>query len=66
MNYTQEQVNQIVAEAKGEAYKAAQKFFQEKLGGVDQFAPGPQRAPLSGQDEWCRPYRKSRNFLEIV
>ncbi len=40
MNYTQEQVNQIVAEAKTEAHKAAMKFFQERLGGKDQYACG--------------------------
>ena len=40
MDYTQEQVNEIVAEAKGEAYRAASKYFQERLGGRDQFACG--------------------------
>lgn len=35
MNYTQEQVNKIVAEAKAEAARAAQAFFKEKLGGYD-------------------------------
>ena len=40
MNYTQEQVNEIVAEAKFEANQAAAKFFKEKLGGVDQYSCG--------------------------
>lgn len=40
MNYTQEQVNEIVAEAKFEASQAAAKFFKEKLGGVDQYSCG--------------------------
>lgn len=40
MNYTQEQVNSIVAEAKFEANQAAAKFFKEKLGGVDQYSCG--------------------------
>ena len=40
MNYTQDQVNAIVAEAKGAAYEAAMKFFYDKLGGKDQFACG--------------------------
>lgn len=40
MNYTQEQVNDIVAEAKTEARQAAEKFFQEKLGGQDQYSCG--------------------------
>jgi hypothetical protein len=40
MNYTQEQVNEIVAEAKHEANQAAQQFFQEKLGGVDKYSCG--------------------------
>jgi hypothetical protein len=38
--FTQEQVNAIVTEARQEARKAATKFFQEKLGGVDQYACG--------------------------
>ena len=37
---TQEQVNQIVAEAREAAYQAAMKFFQERLGGRDQYACG--------------------------
>ena len=40
MNYTQEQVNDIVAEAKQAAREAAEKFFQEKLGGQDQYSCG--------------------------
>ena len=40
MNYTQDQVNAIVAEAKGAAYQAAMRFFYDKLGGKDQFACG--------------------------
>ena len=40
MNYTKEQLVEIVAEAKQEARKAAEKFFQEKLGGRDQYAWG--------------------------
>jgi hypothetical protein len=40
MNYTQEQVNNIVAEAKSEARVAAEKFFKERLGGQDQYACG--------------------------
>jgi len=40
LNYTKEQVVAIVAEAKQAAREAADKYFQEKLGGVDQFACG--------------------------
>lgn len=40
MNYTQEQVNNIVAEAKEAARIAAEKFLQEKLGGQDQYSCG--------------------------
>ena len=40
MNFTQDQLNDIVAEARAEAYQAANKFFQEKLGGQDQYACG--------------------------
>ena len=40
MNYTKEQVVEILTEAKLEARKAAEKFFQEKLGGQDQYACG--------------------------
>ena len=37
---TQEQVNEIVRQAQQAAKVAAQKFFYEKLGGVDQYACG--------------------------
>lgn len=40
MNFTQDQINAIVAEARAEARQAADKFFQEKLGGQDQYACG--------------------------
>jgi hypothetical protein len=40
MNYSKEQIQTIVAEAKHEAYLAADKFFKEKLGGRDQFSCG--------------------------
>jgi len=40
MNYTKEQVESIVAEAKSEAFKAADKFFKERLGGKDRYACG--------------------------
>ena len=40
MNYTKEQIVAIVAEAKTEARVAANKFFQEKLGGRDQYSCG--------------------------
>ncbi len=40
MNYTQDQVNAIVREAKEAAFQAADTFFKEKLGGRDQFACG--------------------------
>lgn len=40
MNYTKDQIVAIVAEAKAEASQAASKFFQEKLGGVDQYSCG--------------------------
>ena len=40
MNYTKEQVVEIVKEAKQAAREAADKYFQEKLGGVDQYACG--------------------------
>lgn len=40
MNFTQTQINEIVTEAKSAAYAAASKFFQEKLGGQDQYACG--------------------------
>jgi hypothetical protein len=40
MNFTQDQVNAIVTEAKDAAYKASMEFFYDKLGGKDQFACG--------------------------
>lgn len=40
MEYTKEQVIAIVNEAKAEARKAAEQYFQEKLGGRDQYACG--------------------------
>ena len=40
MNYTKDQIVAIIAEAKQEANQAAGKFFQEKLGGVDQYSCG--------------------------
>jgi hypothetical protein len=40
MNYTKDQVEEIVAEARGAAYKAAMEFFYDKLGGKDQYACG--------------------------
>ena len=38
--FTQQQINDIVAEAKQAAFAAADKFFQERLGGQDQYACG--------------------------
>jgi hypothetical protein len=40
MNVTPDQIPQIVAEARDAAYLAASKFFQERLGGRDQYACG--------------------------
>jgi hypothetical protein len=40
LNYTVEEVQAIVAEAKQEARKAANEFFQTKLNGVDQYSCG--------------------------
>jgi hypothetical protein len=40
MNYTKEQIVDIIAEAKQEAYRAADEYFKVKLGGVDQYACG--------------------------
>ena len=40
MEFTKEQVQSILVEAKHEAYLAADKFFKEKLGGKDQFSCG--------------------------
>jgi hypothetical protein len=38
--FTQQQINDIVAEAKQAAFSAADKFFRERLGGQDQYACG--------------------------
>ena len=40
LNYTPEQITAIVDEAKQAARVAAEKFFKEKLNGVDQFSCG--------------------------
>ena len=40
MEYTVQQLKDIVAEAQAEASKAATKFFQDRLGGKDQYACG--------------------------
>ena len=40
IDYTAEKVSNIVTEAKQAAEQAARTFFQEKLGGRDQFACG--------------------------
>lgn len=40
MEYSQSQINAIVAEAKQEARRAADEFFQTKLNGQDQYACG--------------------------
>lgn len=40
MDYTVEQIQDIVAEAQTAAREAATKFFNEKLGGQDQYACG--------------------------
>ena len=40
MNVTADQIPQIVAEAQQAAFQAASKFFQERLGGRDQYACG--------------------------
>ena len=40
MEYTVEQIRNIVAEAKLEAKKAADEFFQTKLNGQDQYSCG--------------------------
>lgn len=39
-NFTQEQVCDIVAEAREAGYQAAMRFFREKLGGRDQLSCG--------------------------
>ena len=38
--FTQQQIDDIVAEAKQAAFLAADKFFRERLGGQDQYACG--------------------------
>ena len=40
LNYTVDEVQAIVAEAKAEARKAADEFFQTRLGGQDRYACG--------------------------
>ena len=40
MDYTKDQIEAILVEAKEAARDAADKFFNEKLGGVDQYACG--------------------------
>jgi hypothetical protein len=40
MNYTVVELQNILAEAQAVAHDAAHKFFQEKLGGQDQYACG--------------------------
>lgn len=40
LNYTVEEIRNIVTEAKAEARKAADAFFQTQLGGQDQYACG--------------------------
>ena len=40
MDFTQDQVNAIVREARDAAWEASDKFFRERLGGVDQYACG--------------------------
>lgn len=40
MEFTQDQINSIVLEAKTAAREAADEFFQTKLGGKDQYACG--------------------------
>ena len=40
MNFTQEQVNEIVAEAKDAAHQAATNYFHQVLRGQDRFACG--------------------------
>lgn len=40
MDYTKDQIEAIVVEAKQAAYQAAMEFFYDKLGGQDQYACG--------------------------
>jgi hypothetical protein len=39
-NYTQDQICRIVNEAREAAYQSATRFFQDQLGGQDQYACG--------------------------
>jgi hypothetical protein len=40
MDFTQDQINAIVREARDAAYAASDEFFRVRLGGVDQYACG--------------------------
>ena len=40
MAYAVEQLKEIITEAKSAAYKAADKYFKDRLGGKDQFSCG--------------------------
>jgi hypothetical protein len=40
MNYNVDQIKTIIAEARHEAYLAADQFFKDKLGGKDQYSCG--------------------------
>jgi len=40
MDFTQDQIDAIVREARDAAYAASDEFFRVKLGGVDQYACG--------------------------
>ena len=40
MEYTVEQIQAMVTEAKAAAFKAADKYFKEQLGGRDQYSCG--------------------------
>ena len=40
MDYTQDQINAIVTEARDAAWAASDEFFRVMLGGVDQYACG--------------------------
>ena len=40
MNFTQQQINDIISEAKQAAYVAADAFFKNELGGQDKWACG--------------------------
>lgn len=52
MNFTQEQINNIVFEARAAADRAARQFFHDKLGGRDQYACG---------FAWCNIYKIKGN-----